>query len=219
MRISSSEAGSFTILPTYKCLRLIQLPDGESMRRKVCFTYTPRIYRSSNMETSHTSNRIHPLMAGAAASVMLVSLLGAAAITGILPASHSTAAPSVAATASAPAIAQSAAPVPMVSAPAVQTAPVAQHKTIVHHRYVTHTRPASVAQAAPNSSYAQPSAYHQSAPAPHPVAQNSPVGIGVGAVVGGLLGSQVGGGNGKTLATIAGAVGGGYVGNEIAKRY
>jgi uncharacterized protein YcfJ len=40
----------------------------------------------------------------------------------------------------------------------------------------------------------------------------------VGAVLGGLLGSQVGGGNGKTLAAIAGAVGGGYLGNEIAKR-
>jgi uncharacterized protein YcfJ len=37
-------------------------------------------------------------------------------------------------------------------------------------------------------------------------------------VVGGLLGNQVGGGNGKTLATIAGAVGGGFLGNEIAKR-
>jgi uncharacterized protein YcfJ len=37
-------------------------------------------------------------------------------------------------------------------------------------------------------------------------------------VVGGLLGNQVGGGKGKTLATIAGAVGGGYLGNEIAKR-
>ena len=42
--------------------------------------------------------------------------------------------------------------------------------------------------------------------------------MGVGAVVGGLLGNQVGGGNGKTLATIAGAVGGGYLGNEIAKK-
>jgi uncharacterized protein YcfJ len=36
-------------------------------------------------------------------------------------------------------------------------------------------------------------------------------------VVGGLIGNQVGSGNGRKLATIAGAVGGGYVGNEIAK--
>jgi uncharacterized protein YcfJ len=33
-----------------------------------------------------------------------------------------------------------------------------------------------------------------------------------------LIGNQVGGGNGRKLATIAGAIGGGYVGNEIAKR-
>ncbi len=40
----------------------------------------------------------------------------------------------------------------------------------------------------------------------------------IGAVVGGLLGNQVGGGNGKTLATVAGAVGGGFAGREIDSR-
>lgn len=39
-----------------------------------------------------------------------------------------------------------------------------------------------------------------------------------GAVVGGLLGSQVGGGNGKKAMTVIGAVGGGLAGNEIEKR-
>jgi outer membrane lipoprotein SlyB len=45
-------------------------------------------------------------------------------------------------------------------------------------------------------------------------------GIGVvgGAVVGGLLGSQVGGGSGKNVATVLGAVGGGVAGNEVEKR-
>ena len=62
--------------------------------------------------------------------------------------------------------------------------------------------------------YSPAPAYQQ----PAPVAHYSPLGIGLGAVVGGLLGTQVGGGNGRTLATIAGAVGGGYLGNEIAKR-
>ena len=46
----------------------------------------------------------------------------------------------------------------------------------------------------------------------------SGVGIAAGAVVGGLLGNHVGGGNGRSLATVAGAVGGGYAGNEIEKR-
>ena len=39
-----------------------------------------------------------------------------------------------------------------------------------------------------------------------------------GAVVGGILGNQVGGGRGKELATVVGAVGGVVAGNEIEKR-
>jgi uncharacterized protein YcfJ len=37
----------------------------------------------------------------------------------------------------------------------------------------------------------------------------------LGAVVGGLLGNQVGGGNGKKVATVAGAAAGGYAGNTV----
>ena len=44
---------------------------------------------------------------------------------------------------------------------------------------------------------------------------NQLAGTGIGAVVGGLLGHQVGGGNGKVLATVAGAAAGGYAGNKI----
>lgn len=40
-------------------------------------------------------------------------------------------------------------------------------------------------------------------------------GTAIGAVLGGVLGNQVGGGKGKTLATVAGAVGGGYAGKRI----
>ena len=45
-------------------------------------------------------------------------------------------------------------------------------------------------------------------------------GLGVvgGAVVGGLIGSQIGGGSGKNVATVLGAVGGGVAGNEVEKR-
>ncbi|MBB2487154.1 glycine zipper 2TM domain-containing protein [Mitsuaria sp. WAJ17] len=50
--------------------------------------------------------------------------------------------------------------------------------------------------------------------------QGKASGIGAvgGAVLGGLLGNQVGGGTGKKIATIGGAVAGGYAGNEIEKR-
>jgi outer membrane lipoprotein SlyB len=46
-------------------------------------------------------------------------------------------------------------------------------------------------------------------------AQGSGLGAAGGAVLGGLLGNQVGGGNGKKLATVAGAVGGAVVGNQV----
>jgi uncharacterized protein YcfJ len=45
--------------------------------------------------------------------------------------------------------------------------------------------------------------------------QHQIAGTAIGAIAGGLLGNQVGGGKGKTLATVAGAVGGGYAGHEV----
>ena len=49
--------------------------------------------------------------------------------------------------------------------------------------------------------------------------QNVNTGVGTvgGAVVGGALGSLVGGGRGQTVATVLGAVGGGYLGNQAAQ--
>lgn len=48
----------------------------------------------------------------------------------------------------------------------------------------------------------------------------SGVGIGTiaGAVIGGVLGNQVGSGTGRTVATVAGAAGGAYVGHELENR-
>ena len=54
-----------------------------------------------------------------------------------------------------------------------------------------------------------------------PIAQEGkPSGMGAvaGAVLGGLLGNQFGGGDGKTLATIGGVLGGAYAGNTVEKR-
>jgi outer membrane lipoprotein SlyB len=213
------------------------------------------------MET--TTKRMHPLMAGAAASVILVSLVGAAAITGLLPSSHSTSAPTAAAsptvTTPAPAAALSAAPEPSaadlasqsasraaakavddkyaqaeeVPARAVESKPVHKAKPVTHHS-------TQVATAEPAVTRPVPTASPSYAPPPPPVAQapacydcgrviavntvqsqppsTSGVGAIGGAVVGGLLGNQVGGGNGRALATVAGALGGGFAGNEVEKR-
>ena len=48
--------------------------------------------------------------------------------------------------------------------------------------------------------------------------KGSGVGVVGGAVVGGLLGHQLGGGMGKTLITAGGAVAGGVAGNEVERR-
>jgi uncharacterized protein YcfJ len=166
------------------------------------------------MTFSENLKRIHPLVAVAAASVTLFSLLGIAAITGVLPISHS--ANVEAAASSAPDRGQTSR---ADALNAQDEAPVSKHVPKAAHQNQT----ARVQQPAMQPDGTDPvqrspaaapatQAAHKSAP------QNSPVGIGVGAVVGGVLGNQVGSGDGKTLATILGAVGGGYVGNEIAKK-
>lgn len=47
--------------------------------------------------------------------------------------------------------------------------------------------------------------------------QHRIAGTAIGAVLGGVVGNQIGGGKGKTLATVAGAAGGGYAGNQVQK--
>jgi uncharacterized protein YcfJ len=166
------------------------------------------------MNISQNFKRIHPLVAVAAASVTLFSLLGIAAITGVLPTSHS-------ANVQAPATAmqdtaqhaRADAPSQQELAPVSKRAPKSAHQsqTVRAQQPYAQGDGTEPAQRAPVVGAATQTAHK---PAP----QNSPVGIGVGAVIGGVLGNQVGSGDGKTLATILGAVGGGYVGNEVAKK-
>lgn len=169
------------------------------------------------MEHIKSSNRIHPLIAAAAAAVILVSLVGVAAITGVLPASHSSNAP--AASLSAPANADPAA----ASVAAADGAKTAANRT-----------PQANPPAVPSSQYRAPKIAQHATPAVAGYCDNcgrvesvqaiqqaaKPTGLGVvaGAVLGGVLGNQVGNGNGRSLATVAGAVGGGYAGNEVEKR-
>jgi outer membrane lipoprotein SlyB len=47
---------------------------------------------------------------------------------------------------------------------------------------------------------------------------NNIAGTVIGGIVGGLIGHQIGGGTGNTVATIAGAAGGAYAGNQIQQR-
>ena len=193
------------------------------------------------METTKTTSRIHPLTAAAAVSVIVVSLAGTAAITGLLPSSHGapeagthpaqvnptnagapTAAPALPLAAEAP---QGTQPQQAAYAqPAVasaQPAPVVIKETVIKevpakpvHHTVHHANTSYAQNDSP--SYRDP-AYREPAPRPAPQQPNY-VAIGTGAVVGGLLGNQVGSGNGRKLATVAGMIGGGMLGNQIANQ-
>lgn len=175
-----------------------------------------------NATTTPTS-RIHPLMAGAAISVTVLCLVGAASIAGILPNSRGANAPvtatdlaaaqapvPLAAPIAAPLAAPVAAPLPVAAPVVAQAAPAPApvvHKRVVHHTQVAQARPAYR-----DDDYAYREPVRQQAPAP---AQPNYVGIGTGAVIGGLIGNQVGGGRGKALATVAGVIGGGMLGNAV----
>lgn len=200
------------------------------------------------MQTLSTATpaRLHPLSIAAAASVTVVSLVGAAAILGWLPSSHGAGAAHAAVTSSVPqpvglVTAPVLAPVPAVVAAPVQVSatrfqtadgrvfepvnPVgsgavaqpaqsapkpAVHKKVVHH-YVERSAPSYQREYVQQSS-----SYSAQHPVRSYVSDMNPVGTGIGAVVGGVLGHQVGGGNGKKIATVAGALLGGYAGNEVA---
>ncbi|NHZ82417.1 glycine zipper 2TM domain-containing protein [Massilia sp. CCM 8695] len=181
------------------------------------------------MEQINKASRIHPLMAAAALSVIALSVAGTAALTGLLPSSKAdTSAAATAPQALVAPQALAAQPTPTAqqladaqmmvakySPPAAQPAPeVVYHKPVakkaVHtqHRAPQHTR---VAQHQSDNYRAQPVQQQQAS-------QPNYVGIGAGAVIGGLIGNQIGGGKGKKIATVAGVIGGGFLGNEIANR-
>lgn len=173
--------------------------------------------------------KIHPLVAVAAGSVIVVSLVGTAAIMDWLPGSHGENGKTADA-AKTEQVTTTGSPAPTASAQADQ-APKTVHSAPVQHRKpVSNHSPAQAPAGMPQQAAQPMPPIAQAAPicaecgkvegvrTVEVAAKPSGVGVVAGAVVGGLLGNQVGGGSGKTLATVAGAVGGGYAGNEIEKR-
>lgn len=165
------------------------------------------------METPNKSNRIHPLVAAAAIGVLLVSLVGIAAMTGILPNSNS-------ANGSKESIAELDAAADQKAADA-KAAEEKADKAREENRIAANK---AAARERENEKVVQaPAVCHncgrvESVHSVQTAAKPSGVGVVGGAIVGGLLGNQIGGGTGRSVATVAGAVGGGYAGNEIEKR-
>lgn len=123
----------------------------------------------------------------------------------------------------------------------MQLQPQAQPDPEQHAYAPTHARkPAPVKKPVPHPAHAAAPQEVAQAPAPMPVqapravcvtcgtvesvqpvsvkGTGSGLGVAGGAVAGGLLGHQMGGGSGKTALTVLGVVGGALAGNEVEKR-
>lgn len=194
------------------------------------------------MTTNNNSNRLHPLIATAAGSVILVSMVGIAAITGLLPDSRGNPAPLALMTEKAPETLMDA---------SIEDKPKVDENTALTNK-LTADIPAEppVKKAAVSKPVSKPQPVHQAKseavqpitrPVPYqpPVVAQAPVcyscgrvesvyavpgaassglGVAAGTVVGGLLGNKVGKGNGRKVATVAGAIGGSLAGLEVERR-
>lgn len=221
-------------------------------------------------QPSHTPNpqrsRAHPAMIAAAIAVILLCLVGTAAILGWIPsalkgganrdglsdfdkaalaakmqqdANRSSSPALVMAPAELPSTALPPASVPPASQPSNTSAlerglverdgeyedvrePVREPaprervvERVVEREEPARREPVRVAEAKPERDWCKTCGSVESVRAIKERAQGSGLGAAGGAVLGGLLGNQIGGGNGRKLATVAGAVGGAVVGNQV----
>lgn len=170
------------------------------------------------MENKNNTKRIHPLVAAAAIGILLLSVVGVAAMTGMLPNSNSTGSQKEAIAA----LDKEAAEKATEAKEAKEKAELAKRKEA--ERNASTAKAANQGQARDTSSkVAQAQICYdcgrvESVRSVQTAAKPSGVGVVAGAVLGGVLGNQVGNGDGRKLATVAGAVGGGFAGNEIEKR-
>ena len=161
----------------------------------------------------------HPMMIIAAIAVVLFCLAGTAAIMGWIPSSISGNTPNrgdlsesdrlaLASKLQAPPPSQQAFPprsVAQYAAPPLEAAP----------RAPAAPTPVQLAAAEPAKNWCANCGNVESIREINTRAEGSGVGAAGGAILGGLLGNQVGGGHGRQLATVAGAVGGAVVGNQV----
>ena len=190
-----------------------------------------------NSPLTHKGPTHHPMMIIAAIAIVLFCLAGTAAIMGWIPSSISGNTPAgrgdlteadriaLASKMDAPAPAPLAyqqsqqKPVQQLMAqqqPMPQPRPVQNYAPEpVAQRVSNYREPVQLAEAAPKKNWCSNCGNVESIREIHSRAQGSGVGAAGGAILGGLLGNQVGGGHGRQLATVAGAVGGAVVGNQV----
>ncbi len=197
------------------------------------------------METTKTKS-MHPLTAIAAVSVTLFSLAGIGAITGLIPTSHSQPAQIQSTSPAEPLKSAAATPPSQTTTVTTTTAnvPKPAHKVAARRakpveqaarpdeepvRTVRDEAPVRVAQNDPAPRYeparraepAKPSCYDcgviESVREIEKKGQGSGLGAVAGGVAGGVLGHQTGGGRGRDVMTVLGAIGGAFAGHEVEK--
>jgi outer membrane lipoprotein SlyB len=160
-----------------------------------------------NMPLAATSKRrTHPMLIIAGAAVVLVSLTGTAALMGWLPSSTGAGVNADVAALSLPAT-------PAVAAPTAASHAAAQHVAAPPYHQARaetmHRTPALVCQGCGTVESVREVSTR---------GDSKGFGAAGGALVGGLLGNQVGGGHGKQAMTVVGAIGGALAGNQIEKQ-
>lgn len=162
---------------------------------------------------TENKTRISPIVAIAATSITLFSLVGVGVLTGIIPSSYSRNSEQQAATA----------PVAEQKNTRAQHAPEPAWTAAAESHRAPPAEPRRIAAAeTPKRAPAAVCANCGTVTAVNAVekkGEGSGLGAVAGGVVGGLLGNQVGGGSGRTIATVAGVAGGALAGNEVEKRY
>jgi outer membrane lipoprotein SlyB len=188
----------------------------------------------AHASTAHT----HPLVLAAAASVLVVSAAGTAALMGWTPATRSAlnAAEPLAAAAAAPAVPAVIAPAPAAK-PAPEAKPVPQPKPAPRKTATPKPVEAPKTIEAPGRVAYEPVAPPRVEPPPVAAApavchdcgvvasvraiekpgDGSGVGAVVGGVAGGATGSQFGKGRGQIVGTVIGAVGGAIAGHQVER--
>ncbi len=156
------------------------------------------------------AGKTSPIVAIAAGSLIVFSLIGIGVMTGIIPSSRSQSAE--------PAKPAATAAAPEAPASAKPEAPV--HRRAGETKHTPSTRPAEharVASATPAPAVCADCGTVASVNVTEHKGEGSGLGAVAGGIVGGVLGNQVGGGSGRQIATVAGVAGGALAGHQIEK--
>jgi uncharacterized protein YcfJ len=167
------------------------------------------------MNNVSANRSLHPVLWVAAVAVIVLAITGIAAMTGALPSSKSAEAEDIPQPVAATPTPQA---VSAVEAPVAKPAPKPAVKHVERRRVETVARNDRVDDVPPPPPVCRDCGRIESIQRMVKEGDGSGVGAAAGGALGGVLGHQVGDGSGRTLATIAGVVGGAMLGNHVEKQ-